>query len=319
MTYFDDWDRAHARRCTAQALAEASAARKRLLEMVAKRRAKPRVSAERLVTKFADRLEAERDFCITAAFGHDNAGYPELERVVVEAVGPMDDEMFSRCVSTLHAHPRAKRIVVKIDTRGGAPDVAQRIAASIAGHTAAKVAVVVGECCSAASYLLLACHKRLAVPGARFVLHRTEYDDAAGMTADQGASKRADDQIEIMMAGVRGIDEEKYRAALFANLEFDTQEALDFGLLTGIADDSDLALLRAEDSPRPIAPAPVLTTADTDDPEFYEGKTIGGEVVHFPFDAGVVRALRAAKGNLVLGLPSVYQAAAVENWRPFNV
>lgn len=121
--------------------------------------------------------------------------------------GEVNGRMLDRVRDDLAREPNAIRLSMVIDSHGGSLNDAKEIYRAIRQHPAAiKRATIVGNCCSAAVVVLMACDYRRAQANSRILLHPTEIMPTGGgrWTASRYAAaaakcQRLDDEVLDIM------------------------------------------------------------------------------------------------------------------------
>lgn len=119
----------------------------------------------------------------------------------VHLVGDINDRMVGDVIDRLLdlQLQASDPIRLVINSRGGSRDSAMSLHDVICYALSAPVhAIVIGHCCSAATFVLLACKVRLAMPHARFVVHSGTFSGISIKTNEMSLTKasRVFDEIK---------------------------------------------------------------------------------------------------------------------------
>ena len=173
-----------------------------------------------------------------------------LRRRIV-ALGRIDDKEASRVLLNLIRLQleSSDPSYLLIDSTGGSLYPAMGLFDAIEHALSMEVrAIVHGDCMSAATFVLLACRERLAMPHARFLIHSGMLSNITLKTDDLTAEKLRELQAEIeedtrmvtaLYVKKLGKSEEEIKRLIARgdqqfHASFSAQEALDLGLVTGI-------------------------------------------------------------------------------------
>ncbi|MBC7103808.1 MAG: hypothetical protein H5U13_11480 [Parvibaculum sp.] len=312
MNLEDRWAADSAYRAARHRRAEDREDRQRLAAAVEKRRKRATTTADTLVSEFLVRAEAMRRALVLAA-AH---AAPGVHKVELEMFGSINAETEIEFVGAIVANPAAAEIEIRIDSRGGLCEHSEAVALAIAAHPAArKVAIIVGECASAACLVALACPERLADAFATFQPHATYIQRPDGnrkppeeLTPDDRAACEAADKIEILFAEARRIPPTVYKNLLAADAPLDSAFGIEAGFFTGTWNGERRAERAA---PRAVA----VAESDVGIPDFYEIETVTGEVALIPMNkalvANMAKAMQRRESFSCFDLPSqIFDAAA---------
>jgi ATP-dependent protease ClpP protease subunit len=137
-------------------------------------------------------------------------------------------------------------VTLRISSPGGSVGHAVDMYNAVKRYSGRVVASVDSLAASAASFLMLAAHEVRAAKNSRFMIHQAStitLGDVDEHTKAIGALQKADDIIVGMYVEKTGKPEEDIRAAMKAETWFNSAEALEYGLIDAIGDESDVVAM----------------------------------------------------------------------------
>ncbi len=313
-----DWAMQHAERVARQERAERHRLEARVAKARAARDGTPSKPIAARLSEFACHLEAAIKIFALAALGECEQGRPFDEVLTLEVTGEIGSETELKLCAQIYGNPQARRIVLRIDSGGGAVAVAENIFVALRAHPAReKTAIVAHACGSAALLLAAACTRRIAGSRAQFLVHKTWA--ATPLDADARAQLAAHDLIEEKIVQAAGVDLARFKTLREGACTLSTGEAVDIGLIQFVDDaaieaaQSDFSAGREEASGGGVFD----DAMDAEIPDHFELQTIGGETIRFPVNREAARAVSAMmrpgdRGgtSAIFGLPSAYRKIA---------
>jgi ATP-dependent protease ClpP protease subunit len=166
--------------------------------------------------------------------------------------------------AVLDAAPAGGAITVRINSPGGSPFEAIAIVNALRRHGGPVAVVIDPYAASAASLIAMAGSNILMQPNATMMIHRAS-TIAIGNVADMARAQALLERVDALQAELyvqrTGRPRAEITAAMEAETWFDAEAAVEFGLATGIAEDSPAPALAARFDPARFRRTPAALVA----------------------------------------------------------
>ncbi len=281
---YEDW---YQMRAAQQAAFDAAEEERAALEQAEPPAPSPRATTLREATEaLRQRLHVERSLMIIASTSSAALDDGELS---LSLLGEITAPKVDRLINSMHRRPNAERVSVSIDTIGGFISHAERLYAALEAHPGTITTIAMRNCNSAGILVFGAGDRRIAMPEARFVFHRT--------TDTSQTEAQVSDAFEQIQIGRRaGVPYQRVAEWQAGNVVMSADEARAAGLVHEVWDEAAVAALEQI-------------------PDDYEIRSITGVHARLAMPAAVVAslagAIRARRPIGCLGLPRAMIAAAV--------